>query len=199
MDTSCSPCLTQIPPDYCFANDNFNAVVTCSLCNCMDNESQREKDTFCQGGSDSNKEPANQDENAADAVTPCTSAQTFRGSTAVAEFSQCTDIDQVGMMVVDFDNDHFGALDSFELCAHSYHKDRDHGGRTAQSCMKILKNAVDAPLDDGHKGRHQGADRSGFCARQALVRGRRIIVFRALLRQTSNAPNVRHLKSSRLF
>ena len=147
-DTTCIPCLTQAPPDYCFANENFNAVVGCSLCSCMASADPEDADKYCRKEPSDDSSSSKPDDTDSGSVTPCTASQTLQGSSAVLDFSQCTDIDQVKMMVVDFDNNNFGALDSFETCAHSYNNDKDHGGRTAMSCMQILKNAIDAPTGD---------------------------------------------------
>jgi hypothetical protein len=47
----------------------------------------------------------------------CSASETLQGSTAVAEFAQCTNMDKVKMMVTDFDENNFGALDLFEACS----------------------------------------------------------------------------------
>jgi hypothetical protein len=63
-------------------------------------------------------------------------------------FAKCSNFDEVGMMMTDFDENNFGALDTFEACAHSYTKESLHGGRTALGCMQILRNAIKDPAAD---------------------------------------------------
>jgi hypothetical protein len=142
-DSTCSPCFAQNAPEYCFANDNFNAVIDCGLCQCTDNY-----DEFCtskQSGPGA-VVPSKPDEQPG--PKPCTAAETLQGSSAVLAFSKCTNFDQVGMMVTDFDENNFGALDTFEACSHSFQNDPGHGGKTAMFCMKILADAIDNPDPD---------------------------------------------------
>ena len=55
----------------------------------------------------------------------------------------CTDIGGADNMINDWDENEFGALDTFEACAHAYHDDAtNHGGHTAQDCMQILYDAA---------------------------------------------------------
>jgi hypothetical protein len=140
-EKSCAPCFVQEAPEYCFANDNFNAVIDCGLCQCTDTYSG-----YCtskQSGPGAvipktvpDKQPSQKQ---------CTAAETLQGSNAVLTFSKCTNFDQVGMMVTNFDENNFGALDTFEACAHSFQNEPGHGGKTAMFCMKILSDAITNP------------------------------------------------------
>ena len=62
------------------------------------------------------------------------------------DFSKCSNMDQMSELVTKFDNENFGALDSFETCAHSFADDENHGGHTALGCLKILHNAITNPI-----------------------------------------------------
>jgi hypothetical protein len=145
-DPSCKRCFEEDAPDFCFTLDSFDAVIDCAMCSCTDKAGSE----YCAtGGSD--KKPIAPDDSDERKPVPCTAAETIAGSNAVIKFSQCTEFDEVGMMIKDFDNNNFGQLDAFEACAHSFAKDEDHGGRTALGCMQILSNAMTTPVSD--KGR----------------------------------------------
>jgi len=139
---TCAPCFAEDSPDYCFANDSFNAVIDCGLCKCTDTWGE-----FCttKKASPGAVIPSNSDQ---PDKKPCTSAETLQGSNAVLKFSNCTDFDEVAMMVTDFDTNNFGTLDTFEACAHSYNNDPGHGGKTAMFCMNILYEAINADISD---------------------------------------------------
>ena len=72
----------------------------------------------------------------------------MKGTKAVMDFSKCSKMDDIGVMVTDFDQSNFGQLDQFEMCAHSFADETNHGGHTALSCMKILYNAMTIPVSD---------------------------------------------------
>ena len=74
----------------------------------------------------------------------------MKGTKAVMDFSKCSKMDEIGVMVTDFDQSNFGQLDQFEMCAHSFADDANHGGHTALSCMKILYNAMTIPVSDSN-------------------------------------------------
>jgi hypothetical protein len=147
-DPACAPCFSQEAPEYCFANDNFNTVIDCGLCQCTDNY-----DGFCEtkragpGAVIPKTLPDDQP-----FQQQCTAAETLQGSSAVLTFSNCTKFDQVAMMVTDFDENNFGALDTFEACAHSFQNDAGHGGKTAMFCMKILADAMIKPESEHKDG-----------------------------------------------
>lgn len=128
-DSACNDCYEaeDLTPNYCFGMKNFNDLVDCSLCGCTD-EGKME---FCM----------DRDEAGTGPDAPCTPTQTLAGGTAIIEFNECTNFDEIAMLMIEFDQDHFGDLDSFEACAHSFHQDRK--SRTAMSCMAILSNAID--------------------------------------------------------
>mmetsp|Transcript_16969 Transcript_16969/g.28184 ORF Transcript_16969/g.28184 Transcript_16969/m.28184 type:complete len:884 (-) Transcript_16969:93-2744(-) len=161
-DESCAPCFAQEAPEYCFANDNFNAVIDCGLCQCTDNYAD-----FCtskQSGPGA-VIPAPDQHN-----TPvqCSAAETLMGSTAVMQFAKCSNFDQVGMMVTDFDENNFGALDQFEACAHSFANEPDKGGHTAMFCMSILADAMTIPTDEDDNN-DSGAPKEAIAALAGLL------------------------------
>jgi hypothetical protein len=61
------------------------------------------------------------------------------GAKAVVDYSNCANLDEIGVMITDFDQSNFGQLDQFEMCAHSFHDEENHG------CMQILYNAMTNP------------------------------------------------------
>lgn len=145
-DEVCNVCFAEKTADYCYGNDAFNAVVDCSLCNCMGNDAS----SFCESkaGPGSKVLPPSDKKAGQDTRKDCSPAETLQGGAAVMEFSNCTNFDQVAMMVSDFDQNNFGDLDRFESCAHSYASDSGHGGHTALGCLQILVSAMSAPATD---------------------------------------------------
>jgi len=127
-DDACNTCYEaeDITPQYCFGMDTFNDLVDCALCGCT----EESKMDFCMDGDE-------------DADGTCSPSQTLAGGTAIIEFGQCTQFDEIAMLMIEFDDNHFGDLDMFEACAHAYANDNNHDGRTAMSCMRILVNAID--------------------------------------------------------
>jgi hypothetical protein len=93
-----------------------------------------------QGGKDPSKDNDNSKPDA------CTPKETMAGSKAVIAFSKCANVDELGSMITDFDQNNFGQLDAFETCAHSFTDEDNHGGHTALGCMKILHNAMTNPI-----------------------------------------------------
>jgi hypothetical protein len=137
-DPVCEQCFGENAPDYCFNVDTFDAIIDCTMCSCTDR-----KDTlYC---SEKGSTPSKPSDHENVAPKECSPAETIKGSNAVISFSKCTDFDQVGMMVTDFDNDNFGELDTFEACCHAFKEIANHGGHTALGCMKILNNAMINP------------------------------------------------------
>ncbi len=84
-------------------------------------------------------------------VQDCTPKQTIDGTSAMMDYSTCSNMDSVSLLITDFDQNNFGQLDAFETCAHSFRDEENHGGRTALSCMQILKNAITNPTVDSNK------------------------------------------------
>lgn len=145
-DAACLKCFNEEVPDYCFSVDSFLAVTDCAMCKCADvgesyfcNEKQAPGmiiPTPKNGGKDLPPKP-------------CNPAETIAGTSALLDFSKCMDYDKTHMMMIDFDTNNFGKLDTFEACAHSFRDNADHGGHTALSCMQVLVNAMDEETADG--------------------------------------------------
>eukprot|EP00804_Cyclotella_cryptica_P012710 CCRYP_016294-RA/>CCRYP_016294-RA protein AED:0.23 eAED:0.24 QI:0/0/0/1/0/0/3/0/636 len=143
QDQSCVNCMTEDTPEYCFANENFNALIDCSMCSCTEN-----RPSYCDAKSSSSSSSSIGGSSAASHegnIKPAAGKQTIKGTQSLIKFSECADVDQMMAMVTQFDNDNFGMLDLFEDCAHSYENDPLHGGKNALDCMKILHNII---LDD---------------------------------------------------
>ena len=129
---SCDACFEakDMIPGYCFGIDEFNDLVDCGLCGCTD-EAKME---FCLDR-DNDMGPNH----------PCSPHETLQGSNSILEFSECTNFDEIAMLMIEFDNSHFGDLDTFEACAHAYKQDSTtHGGHTAMGCLRILFNAMES-------------------------------------------------------
>ena len=132
-------------PDYCYGIDEFVAIIDCTMCSCTEKTGSE----FCTNKSAPGKviqPPDNKN-----AVKQCTPKETQDGTNAIMDFSSCADLDSVSLLITDFDQNNFGQLDYFETCAHSYRDEDNHGGRTALSCMQILKNAMLNPVVDDKK------------------------------------------------
>ena len=158
QDGSCSECMQDESPDFCYANDNFNALIDCSMCSCTESrplyceskDSAANSKTASSSGSsaashEGNAKPASGAATAGSATggtAVCGPQETLKGTNALLTFSECAQVDQMMAMVTDFDNDNFGALDLFEECAHTYQKEPMHGGKNALDCMKILHNII---------------------------------------------------------
>lgn len=156
QDESCSECMQEASPDYCFANENFNVLIDCSMCSCTE-----DRPAYCDAKSsgavaastsgssaathEGNVKPATASAtfgSATGGTTVCGPEQTLKGTNSLMEFAECADLDKMMAMVTDFDNDNFGMLDLFEECAHTYDEQPMHGGKLAMDCMKILDNIV---------------------------------------------------------
>jgi hypothetical protein len=122
----------------------WNIVLQCTLCQCTD----RKGSDVCQkkDGPGSVVPPSNVPDEDNSAPRKCSGAETMKGAKAVLDFSKCSKMDEIGVMVTEFDQSNFGQLDQFETCAHSYADEKNHGGRTALSCMQILYNAMTIPV-----------------------------------------------------
>ncbi|KAL7537471.1 hypothetical protein ACHAXR_007843 [Thalassiosira sp. AJA248-18] len=169
QDKSCSECMQESTPDYCFANENFNVLIDCSMCSCTENrpaycDAKTSGEAAASGSSaathEGNFKPASASGSGGTATAGsatggtaiCGPEQTLKGTSSLVKFSQCADIDQMMAMVTDFDNDNFGMLDLFESCAQSYAKEPLHGGKTALDCMKILHNLIIDDEDETSSG-----------------------------------------------
>eukprot|EP00531_Pseudo-nitzschia_arenysensis_P006046 CAMPEP_0116126648 /NCGR_PEP_ID=MMETSP0329-20121206/6440_1 /TAXON_ID=697910 /ORGANISM="Pseudo-nitzschia arenysensis, Strain B593" /LENGTH=867 /DNA_ID=CAMNT_0003620737 /DNA_START=148 /DNA_END=2751 /DNA_ORIENTATION=+ len=145
-DTECNKCFDPDAPDYCYGVEKFVAVVDCTMCSCTD----KSFSDFCttKSGPGQVTPPAAPDKNV---VKDCTPKETMDGTQAIMDYSSCANLDSVSLLVTDFDQNNFGQLDAFETCAHSFRDEENHGGRTALSCMQILKNAITNPITDSNK------------------------------------------------
>jgi hypothetical protein len=145
-DPSCKDCFAEEAPDYCFGVETFVAVIDCTMCSCTD----KEDSDFCnqKDGPGAVTPPAPDADNSK--PKDCTPKETMAGASAIMDFSKCSDLDEVGILITDFDQNNFGMLDSFETCAHSFRDEANHGGHTALGCMRILKNAVTNPIVDNN-------------------------------------------------
>lgn len=155
QDDTCNLCLSEDKADFCYGSDAFLAVVDCTMCQCT----QRKESEFCHQKLNPGLEPTNNF--VANGRQPdgspraCSPGETMKGSNAVLTFAQCTEFDQVSMLVTDYDQNRFGLLDQFETCAHSFAATDDHGGHTGLSCMQILVNAMNAA--DDHDNQDENA------------------------------------------
>ena len=138
-----APPVAEDAPDFCYGIDSFVAIIDCTMCSCT----EKEGSDFCTNKSGPGQvlPPAPRD---ADNNNPkqCTPKETMVGTSAIMDYSSCTNLDSVSLLISHFDQNNFGQLDSFETCAHSYKDEKNHGGRTALSCMQILKNTMTNPM-----------------------------------------------------
>lgn len=148
-DPSCKECFSQDAPDYCYGIDTFVSIIDCTMCSCTD----KAESEFCaqKSGPGQVTPPEPKDNEDKKVINECTPKQTIIGTSAIMDYSSCTNLDSVSLLISDFDQNNFGQLDSFETCAHSYEDEDNHGGRTALSCMQILKNAITNPTVDDKK------------------------------------------------
>lgn len=118
-DPNCKACMAEENEDYCYGNDNFVAVIDCTMCRCTD----RVGSDFCSSklspGKAYDNAPDNNGRMPDGFPRPCSGEETMKGSDAVLTFGKCTNFDQVDMLVTNYDQNHFGELDRFESCAHS--------------------------------------------------------------------------------
>jgi len=147
--SDCQKCFADDAPDYCYGIDEFVAIIDCTMCSCTEKTGSE----FCTNKSAPGKvmPPPAPKGNTKNSLKQCTPKETQYGTSAIMDFSSCVDLDSVSLLITDFDQNNFGQLDSFESCAHSYRDEDNHGGRTALSCMQILKNAMINPTVDDKK------------------------------------------------
>lgn len=145
INESCQKCFNDDTPDYCYGIDEFVAIIDCTMCSCTEKAGSE----FCTNKSAPGKVIQPPDEKKT--IKECTPKETQDGTSAIMDFSSCADLDSVSLLITDFDQNNFGQLDSFETCAHSYRDEDNHGGRTALSCMQILRNAKTNPTVDDKK------------------------------------------------
>eukprot|EP00592_Proboscia_alata_P007472 CAMPEP_0194360080 /NCGR_PEP_ID=MMETSP0174-20130528/7384_1 /TAXON_ID=216777 /ORGANISM="Proboscia alata, Strain PI-D3" /LENGTH=869 /DNA_ID=CAMNT_0039131365 /DNA_START=117 /DNA_END=2726 /DNA_ORIENTATION=+ len=134
---SCLGCLeTPDTPAYCFTNVNYDALVTCSICQCSEERPEYCMERGSTSGNSGSQIPAGQ-------AGMCNAQQILGCSAAVVEFSACSNVNSIDSIISEWNNDNFGGLDTFEACAHSYANSRSHGGNSAMDCMKKLVNIID--------------------------------------------------------
>jgi hypothetical protein len=134
-------------PDYCYGIDEFVAIIDCTMCSCTEKSGSE----YCGAKSGPGQVLPPTDNANDNTVQDCTPRETMDGTQAIMDYSSCTNLDSVSLLITEFDQNNFGQLDSFEACAHSFSDEKNHGGRTALSCMKILKNAMTNPTVDNKK------------------------------------------------
>lgn len=153
-DPLCDECFVEDAPDFCFAVDTFNAVVDCAMCQCTDSKDSG----FCNHKMTPGIViPSDEEEKKESGPKTCSPRETLKGGSAVMSFGNCTELDQIGMMVTDYDENNFGILDKFEFCAHSFATKANQGGHTALGCLQILVNAMNGILDDDYEANGSGA------------------------------------------
>ena len=149
QDKVCAGCFSQEEDtqDYCYANDAFNALVDCSLCKCT---SKGEDSSYCASKLAPGKTypSPDQEDKKAGSLPDCSPTETLKGGAAFMAFATCSDIDQVSMMVTDFDENNFGDLDRFESCSHAFASQGKSGSKTALGCMQILVDAKNGAAAD---------------------------------------------------
>jgi len=148
-DDACTVCFAEDAPDFCYGIDTFVSVIDCTMCSCTEKEGSE----FCtkKSGPGQVIPPQPNDDGEGNDIKQCSPKETIAGTSAIMDYSSCTDLDSVSLLISNFDQNNFGQLDSFETCAHSYRDESDHGGRTALSCMQILKNTMDNPTVEDNK------------------------------------------------
>ena len=142
-------------------NDNHKTLVDCSMCSCSE-----DRPKYCDAKNSANSDggssaathagliqpaSANMKTHSASGSSVCGPEQILKGTTALVQFSTCTEVDLLMAMVTDFDNDNFGSLDLFEECAHTFGETPLHGGKSALDCMKILHNLIEDQTDDSNR------------------------------------------------
>jgi hypothetical protein len=142
-DSVCEQCFVEDAPDYCYGVDDFNAVLDCTMCSCTDRAESDVCDKKSGPGAVVPAEDEKDNDNSAPKV--CSGAETMSGAKAVIDFSQCAKMEDIGVMIEEFDQSNFGQLDQFEACAHAFADEDNHGGHTALGCMKILYDAMKNP------------------------------------------------------
>lgn len=143
QDEACRNCFAEDAPDYCFGIDAFVAVIDCTMCSCTEKEGTE----YCTDKSPGQVVPVPAGED--NGPKECTPKETMTGANAIMEFAKCSDLDGLGILVSEFDQNNFGMLDQFEACAHSFRDEESHGGHTALGCMKVLQNAITNPTVEG--------------------------------------------------
>jgi len=140
-DRACNLCMDEDAPAYCYGNSNFNALITCTLCNCME-EGKEGGNVYCQ---DMPRDGSKAEPSSTGQMPQCNAFQVRNGVSAVLEFHECSGISSDAELETNFDNEKFGMLDAFESCATTYRTEDFHGGKKALDCMRILEQAIEEP------------------------------------------------------
>eukprot|EP00986_Skeletonema_menzelii_P004360 scaffold1472_cov157-Skeletonema_menzelii.AAC.4 len=167
---SCSECMQETTPDFCFADADFNSLIDCSMCSCTEKrpdycDAKSTGEAAWNGSSAASHQGNVKVKPAPDASgsgsgsamgkgAACTPDQTLKGTTALDKFDKCVDIGKMITMLTEFDNENFGKLDIFEACAKTFANDKMHGGKHAMDCMRILH---DIARDDVGKDNNGGS------------------------------------------
>mmetsp|Transcript_5368 Transcript_5368/g.10235 ORF Transcript_5368/g.10235 Transcript_5368/m.10235 type:complete len:993 (-) Transcript_5368:124-3102(-) len=154
-DLVCSTCVGEnSTPEYCLANDVFNALGFCAECNCVEDVNKDQKREFCHqksrekhdneydnwNDSDQNSDKSN---SLSKKVVACSSEDFRTGVKSVNEYAECSGVDTMSALLTNFDPDNFGMLNAFETCSSEYAARKF--GISALDCMKILENATTNP------------------------------------------------------
>lgn len=168
-DATCSVCLKEEKEDFCYGSEAFIAVVDCTMCQCTERKGSEFCDTKLSPGMAPHivPNPSGNGRESDGSPRPCSPAETMKGSDAVLTFGGCTNMDQVSMLVKNYDSNNFGLLDSFEACAHKFQAAPDKGGDTALGCMQILVDAMNAAADSS--GEYDDNDTDGAMVEAAAT------------------------------
>jgi hypothetical protein len=145
-DEACSDCFEEDAPDYCYGIDTFVAVIDCTMCSCTEKQGT---DYCAEKGGPGRVTPPDPSDGDNNGPKACTPKETMAGASAIMDFGKCSEMDEVFILVSEFDQNNFGMLDKFESCAHSFRDEDDHGGHTAMECMKILQSTMTNPVVEG--------------------------------------------------
>jgi len=157
LSKNCQPCMNQENP-YCYSDPSFMALVKCTLCNCVPDAGENDKEdfeTYC-------AVPNQKDNDTGGDMAECTADESRKGIFSLFNYTICSSVDFETVTLTDYDNDHFGRLDSFETCVNTYTNEEYHGGNTALGCMRILQEAIKNPTEADQKN-----DPSGTIAKMA--------------------------------
>lgn len=140
-DPFCVECFKEEAPSYCFGMDDFVAVIDCTMCSCTEKKDSiycSSKGNPASGGAPAKPPPPGKPQK-------CTPIEIRQGTKALMDFSKCTDLGEIDIMVTEYDQNNFGQLDTFEACSHSFQDEENHGGHTALGCMRILYDSMTNP------------------------------------------------------
>jgi len=139
-DSQCNECLSDDMESSCHSIPAFRAVVDCGVCRCTE---QKDSD-FCESKGPNIVDPSEKK----GSVVACTPGETMAGGEALMDFEECADFSTLNVLVSDFNQNSFGDLDTFESCAHKYHDNDNHDGKTALECLQFLIDAKDGKAPD---------------------------------------------------